>query len=255
MTTTAPALTARRVPMDPARKTALAAGIFYLITFAASIPALLLLAPVLNNPHYIVSPGTDTRILWACLLDVINAFAGIGTAVTLFPVVKRQNESLALGFVTSRVIEAAVIMIGVVSLLAVVSLRQDIGGPGAHAGSLVTTGRALVAVRDWTFLLGPSLMPAVNALLLGTLMYRSGLVPRIIPTIGLIGAPVLLSSTIATMFGINDKVTVWTAIATLLVGGWELSLGLWMVAKGFRPSPIITAANAADAEHTPVPVG
>jgi len=254
MTTIAPVLAAKRVPMDSARKTALVAGIFYLITFAASIPAVLLLGPVLNNPHYIVSPGTDTRVLWGCLLDVINALACIGTAVTLFPVVKRQNESLALGFVTSRVLEAAVIMIGVVSLLAVVTLRQDIGTPGAHADSLVTTGRALVAVRDWTFLLGPSLMPAVNALLLGTLMYRSGLVPRIIPTIGLIGAPVLLSSTIATMFGINDKVSVWTAIATLLVGGWELSLGLWMVGKGFKPSPIITAANTTNTEPTPVPV-
>ena len=255
MTTTAPALTARRVPMDPARKTALTAGILYLITFAASIPAVLLLAPVLNHPHYIVSPGTDTRVLGGCLLDVINALACIGTAVTLFPVVKRQNEPLALGFVTSRVIEATIIMIGVVSLLAVVTLRQDIGAAGAHADSLVTTGRALVAVRDWTFLLGPSLMPAVNALLLGTLMYRSGLVPRIIPTIGLIGAPVLLSSTIATMFGINDKVSAWTAIATLLVGGWELSLGLWMVGKGFKPSPIIAAANTINTEQAAVPVG
>ena len=141
-----------------------------------------------------------------CFLDVVNALACIGTAVALFPVVKRQNEALALGFVTTRVLEAAIIVIGVVSLLAVVTLRQDLAGAtGADAATLVTTGHALVAVRDWTFLLGPSLMAALNALLLGSLMYRSRLVPRIIPTMGLIGAPLLLTATIATLFGHIDQ--------------------------------------------------
>jgi hypothetical protein len=126
------------------------------------------------------------------LLDLVNALACIGTAVALFPVVRRQNEAVALGFVTSRMLEAAIIVIGVVSLLAVVTLRQDLAGaPGTNPASLLTTGRALVAVRDWTFLLGPRLMPGINAVLLGYLIYRSGLVPRVIPVPGLIGAPLL----------------------------------------------------------------
>jgi Domain of unknown function (DUF4386) len=247
MTPTVRTSAARRAPMDSTRKIALVAGTFYLITFVASIPALILLGPVLDNSDYIVSSGADTQVLWGCFLDMVNALACVGTAVTLFPVVKRQNEATALGFVTTRVLEAAIIMIGVVSLLSVVTLRQELGGAtGADAATLVTTGQALVAVRDWTFLLGPSLMAALNALLLGSLMYRSGLVPRIIPTMGLIGAPLLLAATIATLFGYNEQISVWSGIATLPVAAWELSLGVYMVVKGFKPSPITaTTVRAA----------
>ena len=247
MTPTVRTSAARRAPMDSTRKIALVAGTFYLITFVASIPALILLGPVLDNSDYIVSSGADTQVLWGCFLDMVNALACVGTAVTLFPVVKRQNEATALGFVTTRVLEAAIIMIGVVSLLSVVTLRQELGGAtGADAATLVTTGQALVAIRDWTFLLGPSLMAALNALLLGSLMYRSGLVPRIIPTMGLIGAPLLLAATIATLFGYNEQISVWSGIATLPVAAWELSLGVYMVVKGFKPSPITaTTVRAA----------
>ena len=240
MTTTAPAPATRRVPTDPTRRTAFVAGIFYLITFAASIPAVALLGPVLDNPDYIISAGADTRVLWGCLLDVVNVLAAIGTAVTLFPVVKRQNEGLALGFVTTRLMEAAVVMIGVVSLLAIVTLRQDMAG--TDPASLVSTGKSLVAVRDWTLLLGPGLMPALNAVLLGSLMYRSRLVPRIIPTIGLVGAPLLLASVIATFFGAFGQFSPAALFLALPVAAWEFSLGTWMVVKGFRPAPITSAA-------------
>ena len=227
------------IPVDSTRRTAFAAGLFYLITFAASIPAVFLLDPVLNHADYIQSSGADTRVLWGCLLDVVNALACVGTAVALFPVVKRQQEAVALGFVTSRTLEAAIILIGVVGLLAVVTLRRDLAGaPGTDAASLVTTGRALVAVRDWTFLLGPSLMPGINALLLGYLMYRSRLVPRVIPVLGLVGAPLLIASAIVALFRGNHPVTVLAAIATAPIFLWELALGVWLVVKGFRPSPL-----------------
>jgi hypothetical protein len=236
--------TTARVPRDSTRRTALVAGALYLLTFASSIPALILIGPVLDNPDYIVSSGADTRVLWGSLLDVVNALAAVGTAVVLFPVVRRQNEATALGFVASRMFEAAVIMIGVVSLLAVVTLRQDFAGAsGEDAATLVTTGQALVSVRDWTFLLGPGLMAGINALLLGSLMYRSGLVPRIIPTMGLIGAPLLIIATLATLFGHNEQLSVWSAIATLPVAAWELSVGTYMLVKGFRPSAITSTTG------------
>jgi Domain of unknown function (DUF4386) len=245
MAITAPTTAPTRAPTDSTRKTALVAGMFYLITFAASIPAVFLLGPVLDNADYIVSSGADTRVLWGCFLDVVNALACIGTAVALFPVVRRQNEATALGFVTARMLEAAVILIGVVSLLAVVTLRQNLAGaPGTDTASLVTVGRSLVAVRDWTFLLGPGLMPGINALLLGSLMYRSGLVPRVIPVLGLIGAPLLIASAAAALFRGNDPVTVLAAIATAPIFLWELSLGVWLVVKGFKPSPITTGMAA-----------
>jgi Domain of unknown function (DUF4386) len=245
MAITAPTTAPSRAPMGSIRTTALVAGLFYLITIAASIPAVFLLGPVLDNADYIVSSGADTRVLWGCFLDVVNALACIGTAVTLFPVVRRQNEAAALGFVTARVFEAAVIVIGVVSLLSVVTLRQDLaGGAGTDDGALIAIGQSLVAIRDWTFLLGPSLIPGVNALLLGYLMYRSGLVPRLIPVLGLIGAPLLIASATATLFRSNDPVTVLAAIATAPIFLWELSLGVWLVVKGFKPSPITTGMVA-----------
>src|SRR5918999_3536496 len=229
-----------RVPVDSMRTTALVAGALYLITFIAGIPpAAFLLGPVLDNPNYIVSAGADTQVLFGAFLDLVNALACIGTAVALFSVVKRQHQGFALGFVTTRIFEAAVIVIGVVSLLAIVTLRQD-PPAGADDATMIAIGQSLVAVRDWTFVLGPSLMPALNAFLLGYLMYRSRLVPRLIPTIGLVGAPLLLLSTLGTLLGVNQPTSVWTGIATLPIFLWELSLGLWLTFRGFDPSaPIL----------------
>jgi hypothetical protein len=240
MTDTGRAAAPRTVPMDPVRRTALWAGVLYLITFASSIPAAFyFLAPVLDDPDYVLGPGADTRVVTGGLLDMVNAFACIGTAVVLFPLLKRQNEAVALGFVTSRLLEAAIISVGVVSLLGVVALRQGMAGTaGTDDASLTTVGTALVAVRDYTFHLGPGVMAGVNALLLGSLMYRSGLVPRVIPLMGLIGAPLLISAKVATVLGVNDDSTAWSLIALAPIFVWELSLGVWMAVKGFRPSPI-----------------
>jgi hypothetical protein len=236
-----------RVPMDSLRKTALVAGGLYVITFAASIPAaLVLLRPVLDNPDFILGSGSATGVLWGVFLDVINALACVGTAVLLFPVVKRQSEAAALGFVTTRVLEAATILVGVVSLLAVVTLRQDLAGAaGADTASLVTNGHALVAIRDWTFLFGPGVMAGMNALLLGYLMFRSGLVPRVIPLLGLIGAPLLLASTIGTLFGFFDQLSPVATLLVLPIFVWELSLGVWLIVKGFNPSPITAGMTTA----------
>jgi hypothetical protein len=231
--------TAARHRTDPLRRTAFLAGALYLVTFVAGIPpALTLYAPVLTDPAYVLTPGGDTPLLWGALLDMVNAFACIGTAVVLFPVVKRQNETLALGFVTSRVMEATIIATGVISLLAVVTLHREASTLGADPGTLVATQAALVAIRDWTFLLGPGIMPVVNALLLGTLMYRSRLVPRVIPLMGLIGAPLLLAANLATMFGLNEQLSAASSLAVVGIFFWELSLGVYLVVKGFRPSPI-----------------
>ena len=236
---------AKGIPMSSTRKTALVAGVFYLITFI-SIPTLALYGPIKNHRDWILGSGSHTAVLVGGFLEVIVALAGIGTAVTLYPVVKRQNEGVALGFVTARLLEAAMIFTGVVSLLSLVTLRHDLGGAaGANAAALVTTGASHVAVYNWTFLLGQTLMPCINALLLGSLMYRSRLVPRIIPVLGLIGAPLLIIAVIATLFGGIEQGSSWAALTALPVAAWEFSLGVWLVVKGFRPSPITAAMDAA----------
>jgi hypothetical protein len=235
---------AKGIPMTATRKTALVAGVFYLITFI-SIPTLALYGPVQNHRDWILSSGAHTGILVGGLLEVIVALAGIGTAVTLYPVLKRQHEGLALGFVTSRLLEGSMIFAGVVSLLSLVTLRHSPGAAGANAAALVATSASHVAVYNWTFLLGQSLMPAINALLLGTLLYRSRLVPRFLPVLGLIGAPLLLAADIATLFGGIGQHSSWALLGALPVAAWELSLGVWLVAKGFRTAPITTGMSAS----------
>jgi hypothetical protein len=162
---------------------------------------------------------------------------------------------VALGFVTSRLLEAAIISVGVVSLLAVVTLRQDLAGvPGTDADALETVGASLVAVYEWTFLFGPNVMAAVNALLLGTLMYRSGLVPRVIPLMGLVGAPLLLASVTGIVLGTHHLDAGLHVLAGAPIFSWELSLGVYLVVKGFRPSPLtapLRAASDRDAALTP----
>jgi hypothetical protein len=236
--TTSDRTATKRVPMDSLRKTALVAGVLYLITFI-SIPTLALYAQV-HDPNYIVGSGPDTPVLLGGILEVIVAFAGIGTAVALYPVLKRQNQGVAIGFVGARVVEAGTIIAGVVSLLVLVAMRQA----GAGAGALVI-GQMLVALYDKTFLLGQSLLPVVNALLLGTLLYRSRLVPRFLPVLAFIGAPLLLAGDAATLFGIIGRTSGLSALLTLPDALWELLLGVWLVVKGFTPSPITAGMAAA----------
>jgi len=241
----------KRVSTDSGRKLALAGGVMYLITIVLSIPAVFLLGPVLDDPNYILSAGADRQVLLGGFLDLLTALACIGTAVALYPVIRQQSEAASLGFVTTRIFEAGVIVIGVVSLLAVVTIRQAGAVAGTDQGALVAVGQALVAVRDVTFLIGPGFVPGLNAVLLGYVLYRSRLVPRIIPAIGLVGAPLFLVSASASVIGLNEQVSVLSGIALIPIFAWELSLGLWLTFKGFRPSAM--AALAADSSGTEAP--
>lgn len=231
-----------RVPMDSLRKTALVAGVFYLVSFI-SIPSLALYGTV-KGEGFILGSASATGALWAAVLEVIVALAGIGSAITLYPVVRRQNESLALGFVATRTLEAAMILVGVASILSLIALRQA-GASGAEAASLTTVGDGLAVFYDKAFLLGQSLVPPLNALLLGTLMYRSGLVPRLIPRFGLVGAPLQLTAVVLTMVGVIDRSSAATGLLVIPLVVWELSLGVYLVVKGFKPSPITAGMLAA----------
>jgi hypothetical protein len=240
--------------MSSTRKTALIAGALFVITFLTSIPAALLFyTPVLDHTNYILGAGADTRVAWGALLEMLLIIANVGSAVVLFPVLKRQNEGLALGYVTARVIESTFIAIGIVSLLAIVTLRQDVGGAGG-AGSLVPVGRSLVAIHDWTFLLGPGWIVGVgNGLILGYLMYRSGLVPRGMAMLGLIGGPLIIVSGTAVLFNVIEPGSAPQFISTIPEFVWELSLGIYLMVKGFKPSPILsgTIGDAAADERPP----
>ena len=224
----------------PSRRLARIAGIFMVVTFI-SIPALLLYDPVLNHTSFVASSGGNGRVYLGALFEILTLIGGIGMAVTLFPVLRRQSESLALGYVTVRVVESCLIAVGIVSLLAVVTLRQDLaGGAGTDNASLILSGRSLVAVHDATFLLGPAFCAAIgNGLILGYLMLRSGLVPRRLAQLGLVGGSLALVTALLVLFGAYDQSSAASFFLTVPEAVWELSLGIYLIARGFKPSPIL----------------
>jgi len=241
-TTATPEVTTvpRRTPMSPMRKAALIAGVAYIATFVTSIPVKFgFWSDVLAKPDFVLGRGTSVGVPIGAVLEILTALGGVVSAVALYTVAKRYSQRAALGFVTTRLLEAAMILVGVLSILTVYALRTDVAGsPGTDPDTLVTTGRAFVAMHDWTFLIGPGLMPALNALLIGSVMYRSRLLPRWIPTLGLIGAPLLIISSTATLFGGWDQVSAPSALLTLPIAIWEFSFGVYMLVKGFRPTDV-----------------
>ena len=223
--------TSGRIATSP-RKIAVVAGVLYLLTFV-SIPTLALYSSI-HLPNYILGTGPDTSVFIGNILEIIVALAGIGTAVVLYPVLKKQNQALALGLVGSRILEAGTMFTGVAFLLSIVTLRQA----GAGSSALVT-GHTLVALYDRIFLVGQSFMPAVDDMLLGLLLYQSRLVPRGLSLIGIVGAVVLVCGDIAVLFGIIDQHAASTGLAAVPVAVFEFSVGVWLIVKGFNSSALI----------------
>jgi hypothetical protein len=228
-------------------------GVLYLVTFVTSIPALLLYEPVLRDPvSYIAGAGHDNRVLFGVLLELVLIIANIGTAVVIFPIVKRRSEELALGYVTARLFECTFILVGIVAVVGIITLRQQVAG--AAEGTVAYT---LAGIKDWTFLLGPGWVVGWgNGLILGYLMWRSELVPRAAVWLGLVGGPLIIITGTAIMFTGNHPGSTLRGlqgIATIPEFAWELFLGVYCTFKGFRPSSPILGADApeARAEATP----
>jgi Domain of unknown function (DUF4386) len=227
------------IPSPEQQQRARIVGALFVLTFITAIAGLILYDPVLNEADYILGEGADTRIQAGALFEVLLAITNIGTAVVLWPIVKRQSETLALSYVASRVVESTIIAVGLISLLSVVTLREEFAGGGGDAGSLTVGGESLVAIHDWTFLLGPGFCVGVNGILLGYLMYRSGLVPRRIAMLGLIGGPLIFASSIAVLFGAYEQTEGAHFILSLPELAFEASIAIYLIVKGFKPSPIL----------------
>jgi hypothetical protein len=213
------------------RRVSLTAGILYLLTFV-SIPTLAMYHSV-KGKNYVLGSGSDNAAIIGGLLEIIVAVAGIGTAVALFAVLKKQNHELALGLIASRTLEAATIFVGVAFILSIVTLRKDqVGADG------LATSHALVALYDRIMLLGQSFMPAINDALLGFMLYQSRLVPRALSRIGLVGAPLLVLGYLLVLFGAIEQHSSLAGLSALPVALFEFSLGLWLVVKGFNPEAV-----------------
>ncbi|MET7303487.1 DUF4386 domain-containing protein [Embleya sp. NPDC005575] len=232
--------------MNPTRGTAIVAGVFFLVTEVAAIVGVLLYRPVLADSRYILGAGADGRVLAGALCEIVLAIAIIGSAVTLYPVLRRRHEGAALGYVCLRLLEAAVIVVGIVGTVSIVTLRQE-GVGAADADAAVLVGKALLAIHDCTFLFGPNFILGANTVVLAALAYTSRLVPRTIAVCGLIGGPLICASATAVLFGLYAQVSVVGSIAAVPVFGWEVALAVRLIAKGFDPSPAEARRRCPDA--------
>jgi hypothetical protein len=228
--------------VSPTRRISFTFGVLFLITFATAIPALALFQPVLDDPvGYVANGGSDNQIFFGAFLELLLIIANIGTALVVYPILKRQNHILALGYVAARILECAFILVGILAVLSIVTLsQQDAGG---EEGAIAY---ALAALKDWTFILGPGFVVGVgNGLILGYLMYRSGLVPRRLAMFGLVGGPLIILSGILVLFGVFDQGGPGQSLATIPEFIWELGLGIYATVWGFKSSPILAAERTA----------
>jgi len=234
-----------RFPTPGEKRAASWAGWFMAITFVTSIPALLLYHPVLHDHSYILGAGHDTRIELAAVLEVFLMISGVGVAIVMFPILRRESEPLALGYVASRIVESTMIGVGIISLLAILTLRGDLSATvGANGGSLQIAGRSLVAIHEWTFVFGPGFCVGVNDLLLGYLMYSTALMPQRLALVGLIGGPLIFASKIAVVFGAWGITSSTAGIFAIPVFIFEASFAIYLIVRGFRPSRVLSGEAA-----------
>lgn len=238
--------------MTSFRKTALVGGILYLVTFVGSIASAMLVGPALNDPAYVLGAGADQQIGLAAIGELINVFALIGCGIAFFSVIRKVHEGLAIGYLATRLFEGAIITMSVVGLLSIMTLHQQVAA-GADGKTLVPVAAALVAIRNWAIVLGSNMAP-FNALMLGTALYRARLVPRWLPALGLVGAPLLISFVIGNILGVAQPGTLFHTVAVLPFFIWELVLGLWLTFKGFNESSPIAVAERERARRIPAGV-
>lgn len=220
--------------MKPTRTLATVVGSLFISAAVTSMIGLALYAPILHDPGYILTGDSqENQVIMGAFFEILLAFSVIGTSIAVFPVLKKQNESLALGYVCGRLLEAAII----VGVLTIVTLNHQFTmNVKADTSSLLLAGKTLVAVHDWTFLFGPNIALGPNTLMLSYLLYKSKLVPRFIPILGFIGGPLIFLSAMFVMAGVYPQISVWGTICAIPVFSFEMSLAGQLVVKGFRIS-------------------
>lgn len=229
--------------MNSNRDIAISVGVLYILAAVTAIIGFVLYQPILNDPEYMIKGTANvTQVLWGAFNELILAFSVIGISVMMFPIVNKENESLAIGYVCFRLLEAILIIVGTISLLTLVTLSQEFATAKApNASSYLTDGKLLVTIRNWTFLLGPNLAMGSSTLIMSYFLYDSKLVPRIISVVGLVGGTFILVYALLIIFGIFLQDSTWGAILGIPVFAYEISLAVWLIVKGFNSSVVYSS--------------
>src|SRR5262245_2800617 len=232
--------------VDRDRRTARWVGLWFLGTFVFSIPGYLLYRDALTDPAFVIGAGSANVRLGA-FLEILTAICGIATAVVLYRIARRVSESIAIGYVALRIVESTVIIVGLVSMLALLTMREDFAATGGAEALAVGTGKSLLALHDWTFIIGPAFCAGIgNGIMLGYLLYRGQLVPCGWAILGMVGGTIALVSATCQLFGVFENGSTPTAILIAPEFVWELFVGISLTFKGFTPSPVLAAPATVD---------
>lgn len=226
--------------MHTNRQAATIVGVLYILAAVTAILGLILYGPILNGPDYLMKGAEHkNQVILGAMMELLLVCSAIGTAVGLFPYLRKYNESIALGYLCFRFLEAVLITIGIVSVLSLLTLSQKfVAAAAPNASAFQASGTLLIAIHDWTFLLGPSFMLGVNTAMYSYLLYTSRLVPRFLAVMGLTGATLVFLEAVLAMFGVLSQVSVWGALLALPVAAYEITLAVWLIVKGFNPSAV-----------------
>jgi hypothetical protein len=226
--------------MNSNRDFAILVGVLYILAAVTAILGLALYQPILNDPEYIIKgSANETQVIWGAVNELILAFSVIGTSIMMFPIVNKENENIAIGYICFRLLEAILIIIGIISLLSIITLSREFQAAVApNASSYLIAGKLLLSLHNWTFLLGPNLALGHSTLMMSYFLYDSKLVPRFISVIGLIGGTFMIACALLVMFGVFLQVSVWGAILAIPVFAYEMSLAVWLIVKGFNSSVV-----------------
>lgn len=229
--------------MNSNRDIAIMVGVLYILAAVTAIVGFALYQPILSDPDYIVKGfANETQVIWGAFNELILAFSVIGISVLMFPIINKENENIAIGYVCFRLLEAMLIIIGIISLLSIVTLSQEFGkAVTPNVASYLTAGKLLVSIHDWTFLLGPNLALGPSTLMMSYFLYDSKLVPRFITILGLIGGSLIFTCALLVMFGIFLQVSMWGAIFAIPIFAYEMSLAVWLIVKGFNSSVVYSS--------------
>jgi hypothetical protein len=230
------------------RKSATIVGVLFLLAAVTAIIGLALYGPILHDPDYVVQGSAhETPVIWGAFMEIILAFSVVGISIMMFPILKKYNERMAIGYVCFRLLEATIIIIGIMSLLSIVTLSREFAKAAAsNASAFLVAGKLLVAVYDWAFWFGPNVALGPSTLMMSYILYRSKLVPRFIAVLGIIGGPLIFTSAMFVMFGVFSQTSVWGAISALPVFAYEMSVAVWLIVKGFNSSPIAFESAQTD---------
>ena len=225
--------------MNTNRNIAITIGVLFLLTEITSITGLILYDPILHDPQYIITgAANETRVLWGAFFEILLVFTQIGTAITLFPILKKYHESMAIGTVCFRLLEATIVIIGIMSLLAIVTLNHAfLEESNPNTSTYLMAGKLLLDIHNWTFLYGPNLILGPSTFMTSYLLYKSKLVPRFITFLGLVGGPLISVNALLVTFGVFSQLSAWGMMSAIPVFAYEVSLAVQLIAKGFNSPP------------------